>query len=94
MQVRPEVNLIVGACTSEVNAMERYRRQICPQHLLSEKPIATLSLPSDICIGRHRGVASSLRHPSLGIGTFDTAGTHGVRQWQKLTSPNANVRAA
>jgi hypothetical protein len=41
MQVRPEVNLIVGACTNEVNAMECPQRHLRSEQLLSEKPIPT-----------------------------------------------------
>jgi hypothetical protein len=75
MQVRPEVNLIVGLCTNEVNAVQCRKGQILPETPVSKKPIPTRILLSDICIGRRGWAASSLKHPSLGIEPLDTAGT-------------------
>jgi hypothetical protein len=48
MQVRPEVNLIVGACTNEVNAVPFGYNSIRAEMLLLEMPMAPPVLTLDI----------------------------------------------
>ena len=48
MKIRPEVNLIVGACTSKVNAVQYRDGSTSTETLLSEKPMASRILPLDI----------------------------------------------
>jgi hypothetical protein len=70
MQVRPEVNPIVGACIYKVNAVTLLQSSNECENGASKKPISTSFLVSNICIGREPSLTSCLINPSLDIASM------------------------